>query len=289
MIKKAEEHMRELICGPRKEVNMTLLSEKKLFLFDIDGTIAVGDTLYEGTRPMLDYISSIGGRAYYITNNSTKSNADYVDKFRNAFGLETREEQFITSGYMAIRYLRQRHFGEKIFVVGTASYVAALREAGLHITESPEADTQCVLVAYDDELTYQKLVNACRLLCANDIPFYATNPDLCCPVDFGFIPDCGAISQTIISSTGKTPLYLGKPSPEVVTLCQMDSGFSDAQTLVVGDRLYTDIACGLNAGVDTCVLYTGEATPEEVAHTQYKPTYAFADIQTLLNACLHSY
>jgi len=270
-----------------KEVNMTPLSEKKLFLFDIDGTIAVGNTLYEGTRPMLDYIRSIGGRAYYITNNSTKSNADYVNKFRDVFGLETREEQFITSGYMATRYLLHRHSGEKIFVLGTASYIHALREAGLRVTESPDADVRCVLAAYDDELTYQKLVNACRLLSSNDIPFYATNPDLCCPVDFGFIPDCGAISQMIVSSTGKTPLYLGKPSPEVVTLCQTDSGFDDARTLVVGDRLYTDIACGINAGVDTCVLYTGEATPEEVAHTPYSPTYAFADIQSLLDACLH--
>ncbi len=264
---------------------MTPLSAKKLFLFDIDGTIAVGDTLYEGTRPMLDYIQSIGGKAYYITNNSTKSNADYVKKFRDVFGLETSREQFITSGYMAVRYLQRHHARDKIYVLGTASYITALRGAGLHITESPDADTQCAVVAYDDELTYQKLVNACRLLSTMDIPFYATNPDLCCPVDFGFIPDCGAICQMIASSTGKTPLYLGKPNPKVVSLCQAGSGFGAAQTLVVGDRLYTDIACGINAGVDTCVLYTGEATPDEVAHTQYKPTYAFADIQALLNAC----
>lgn len=242
---------------------MTPLSKKKLFLFDIDGTIAVGNSLYEGTRPMLDYIESIGGKAYYITNNSTKSNGDYVKKFRDVFCLETSREQFITSGYMTMRHLMQHHAQDKIFVLGTASYIASLRNAGLYITESPDDDVNCVVVAYDDELTYKKLVNACRLLSTMDIPFYSTNPDLCCPVEFGFIPDCGAICQMITASTGKTPEYLGKPNPLVVSLCQEDSGFENAQTLVVGDRLYTDIACGINANVDTCVLYTGEATPEE--------------------------
>lgn len=264
---------------------MTPLSEKKLFLFDIDGTIAVGDTLYEGTCPLLDYIQSIGGRAYYITNNSTKSNADYVKKFREAFGLETTENQFVTSGYMTLRFLQQHHSHDKIYVLGTASYIAELRRNGLTVTEEPEPDASCVVVAYDSELTYQKLVNACQLLSTTDIPFYGTNPDLCCPIDFGFIPDCGAICQMITASTDRKPQYLGKPNPEVVALCQTDSGFSDIQTLVVGDRLYTDIACGINAGVDTCVLYTGEATPEEVACTQYKPSYAFADVQALLEAC----
>lgn len=264
---------------------MTPLSEKKLFLFDIDGTIAVGDTLYEGTRPLLDYIQSIGGRAYYITNNSTKSNADYVKKFREAFGLETTENQFVTSGYMTLRFLQQHHSHDKIYVLGTASYIAELRRNGLTVTEEPEPDASCVVVAYDSELTYQKLVNACQLLSTTDIPFYGTNPDLCCPIDFGFIPDCGAICQMITASTGRKPQYLGKPNPKVVALCQADSGFSDAQTLVVGDRLYTDIACGINAGVDTCVLYTGEATPEEVACTQYNPSYAFADVRALLAAC----
>lgn len=267
-------------------LHMAPLSEKRLFLFDIDGTIAVGDTLYHGTRPLLDYIQSIGGKAYYITNNSTRSNADYVRKFRDSFGLETTEEQFVSSGYMTLRFLQQNYSQDRIYVLGTASYIAELRRNGLHITEEPDTGIACMVVAYDSELTYQKLINACKLLSTTDIPFYGTNPDLCCPIDFGFIPDCGSICQMITNSTGRTPKYLGKPNPEIVKLCQKNSGFDDIQTLVVGDRLYTDIACGINAGVDTCVLYTGEATPEEVAHTPYRPTHAFNDIQSLLKACI---
>lgn len=269
-------------------LQMAPLSKKRLFLFDIDGTIAVGDTLYQGTRPLLDYIQSVGGRAYYITNNSTRSNADYVKKFRDSFGLETTEEQFVSSGYMTLRFLLQNYSQDRIYVLGTASYIAELRRNGLDITEEPETGVACMVVAYDSELTYQKLVHACKLLSTTDIPFYGTNPDLCCPIDFGFIPDCGSICQMITASTGRTPKYLGKPNPEVVTLCQENSGFDNSQTLVVGDRLYTDIACGINAGVDTCVLYTGEATPDEVSVTPYRPTYAFDDVQALLEACIAS-
>ena len=98
------------------------LRKKKLFLFDIDGTIAVGDTLYDGSAELLQYIEGIGGKAYYITNNSTKSGADYVQKFRDAFNLETTEEQFITSGYMTLRFLKEHFADKKIYVLGTASF-----------------------------------------------------------------------------------------------------------------------------------------------------------------------
>lgn len=261
-----------------------MLSGKKLFLFDIDGTIAVGDTLYEGSKELLDYIEEIGGKAYYITNNSTKSGADYVKKFKDSFGLTTTEDQFVTSGFMTIRFLKDNFFEKKIFVLGTASFVKELKKNGLHVTEEPESDIACVLVGYDSELTYDKLVKTCQMLSTTEAPFYATNPDLCCPYDFGFIPDCGAICDMLTASTGKTPMYLGKPAKEVCEVCMEQSGFSPEETLVVGDRLYTDIACGINAGVETCVVYTGEATPKEVASSDYKPDYAYADILTFYHA-----
>ena len=263
---------------------MDNLKQKKLFLFDIDGTLAVGNTLYEGSAKLLEYIESIGGKAYYITNNSTKSGADYVAKFRDAFHLETTEDLFITSGYMTIRFLKEHYPSRKIFVLGTCSFIAELRKQGLHITETAEDDIACVVVAYDSELTYEKLTESCKVLSTIDVPFYATNPDLCCPIDFGFIPDCGAICEMLTHSTGKKPMYLGKPSKEVVELCLQLSGFSKEETLVVGDRLYTDIACGINGGVDTCVVFTGEAKEEDIKATPFTPTYAFATISDLLNA-----
>lgn len=265
--------------------DLNRLRSKKLFLFDIDGTLAVGDTLYDGSAKLLSYIDAIGGQAYYITNNSTRSGQDYVEKFRRAFHLETRPEQFITSGYMTLRFLLEHYPKGKIFVLGTASFLAELRKNGLRVTETAQEDIDCLVVAYDSELTYEKLVQACKALHNTDVPFYATNPDLCCPIDFGFVPDCGAICNMLTDATGKKPVYLGKPSPAMVELCLSLSGFSKEETLVVGDRLYTDIACGINGGVDTCVVFTGEAKPEDMVDTPYPADYCFANIKELLAHC----
>lgn len=263
---------------------MTDLKKKKLFLFDIDGTLSIGDTLYDGSRELLEEINARGGKSYFITNNSTRSNLDYVQKFQSAFHLATVQEQFVTSGYMTLRFLKEQFPAQKIFVLGTSSYIQELRRNGLLITEEAESDIACVLVAYDSELNYRKLTKVCQVLLTQDVPFYATNPDLRCPIDFGFIPDCGAICNMITATTDKKPIYLGKPSRQVVDFCLAASGFAPDETLVVGDRLYTDIACGINANVDTCVVYTGEATPEEVASSPYQPSYAFSNIKELLNA-----
>ena len=261
-----------------------MLKNKKLFLFDIDGTIAVGNTLYEGSADLLHYIDKIGGKACFITNNSTKSNADYVKKFSESFQIDAKENQFVTAGYITLLYLKNHYADKKIYCLGTRSFIAELRNAGLSITETCDDDIACALAAYDSELNYEKLTVACEVLSKKDVPFYGTNPDLCCPIDFGFIPDCGAICNMLTAATGKTPIYLGKPSKEVVNLCLKTFGFSKEETIVVGDRLYTDILCGVNAGVDTCVVYTGEATPREVEESSYKPTYSFPTIKDFYEA-----
>lgn len=260
------------------------LSGKKLFLFDIDGTLSVGSTLFDGSMDLLNYIDSVGGRSYYITNNSTNSTDSYIEKFAK-WNIKTTANLFVTAGYVSMLYLKEHFLNDKIFVIGTGSYVGELKKNGLNITEEPEDDVKCVLVAFDNELTYKKTEYACELLLTKDIPYLATNPDLRCPAPFGFVPDCGSICSMIDNTVGRTPLYLGKPNKILVDMCLADSGFSREQTLVVGDRLYTDIACGINGGCDTCAVLTGETSREEIASSQYKPSYTFENVRELLNAC----
>lgn len=259
------------------------LWKKKLFLFDIDGTIALDETVLPGTMELLAHIRGIGGKSIYITNNSTKSRADYVEKFHR-MGIEAAEEDFITASYAACRYLKEHHMGDSIYVAGTRSLVEELKKEGLCVTTDGRDAVQAVLVGYDSELTYGKLVDVCRHLFADPgCAYLATNPDLCCPTGFGSVPDCGAICRMIACAAKRMPLYLGKPNPVIVEYARSQTGFSREETLVVGDRLYTDIAVGIAAGVDTAVVFTGEAKPEDLRDTKYPPTWAFDTVCDLVN------
>ncbi|HIS56372.1 MAG: HAD-IIA family hydrolase [Lachnospiraceae bacterium] len=257
------------------------LKKKKLFLFDIDGTIAVDETVFDGTMDLLSHIRKIGGKSIYITNNSTKSRADYAEKFQR-MGIQAAEEDFITASYAACRYLKEHHSEDRIYVAGTRSLVEELKREGLHVTTDGTDPVQVVLVGYDSELTYGKLVDVCRYLMTNPSCVYlATNPDLCCPTGFGSVPDCGAICGMIACAAGRMPLYLGKPNPVIVEYSLIQTGFSKDETIVVGDRLYTDIAVGIAAEVDTAVVFTGEAKKDDIKSTEYPPTWAFDSVRQL--------
>lgn len=260
-----------------------MLKEKKYFLFDIDGTLAVGETLYDGTKEFLEWIEQNGGRSYYITNNSTKSRKDYVDKFLR-WGIQTEEEQFVTASYAACLYMKEHYEGKKVFVLGTPSFVEELKGFGVCVTEEAEEDVVCVLVGFDDTLRYDKLEKACELLFRKDVDFLGTNPDLRCPSTFGFIPDCGAICGMLRETTEREPYFIGKPNRVIADLCMETSRGCPEEFLVVGDRLYTDIACGINAGLETAVVYTGEADEEEVRTSIWKPDYCFDTIRKLYDA-----
>ena len=138
----------------------------------------------------------------------------------------------------------KKYYGnEKILVAATETYCSELRKAGLNITDQAGDDVDCVLCAYDTELTYEKLVQVCKQLTETKVPWFATNPDLRCPIDFGMIPDCGSICRMITASVGREPEYIGKPAPGMVYACLEETGCTPKQTLLIGDRIYTDMEC----------------------------------------------
>ena len=252
------------------------LSEKRLFLLDMDGTIYLDEQLFDGTRDFLDYVAAIGGRAMYLTNNSSKSVNSYIEKL-GRMGITAAPEDFFTSVNATVRYLKQANVS-LIYAFGTESFQQQLRENGLQITTRLEDDIDCLCVGFDTELTFQKLEDACILL-NRGVEFVATNPDWVCPTWYGSVPDCGSVCEMLFRATGRRPRFIGKPQPDMVELAVKVSGFTKEQTILLGDRLYTDIKSGVNAGVDTVLVLSGEATLEDLEVSDVKPAYVFENIR----------
>ena len=256
------------------------LQSKKLFLLDMDGTIYLDDQLFPGVLEFLALVKERGGRAVFMTNNSSRGIDDYLLKLKR-LGIEAAASDFVTSTDATIEVLQREYPGARLYVLGTQSFQEQLLQAGIRLTDQADDSADILLAAFDRELNYRKLEDACRLL-TRDIPFLATNPDWVCPVSFGFVPDCGSICEMLWRATGKRPRIIGKPQPEMVELALKRSGFRKEETLVIGDRLYTDIACGLNAGVDTAFVLSGEGKEEDIAAMGIRPGAVYPDIAAIL-------
>lgn len=254
--------------------NADALKEKKLFLFDIDGTVALENTLFDGVKELLYRIEAAGGKYVFITNNSSRSASDYVKRMR-LLGVPVSEESFYTSTQAAILLLKERFADGLIYAQGTESFIRELRDGGLAVTESCDESAKAILVGYDTELTAEKMRATCKMLTTCDVPYYATNPDWVCPVGFGYVPDCGSMCFGYEKATGKAPQFIGKPEPLMIECAMRKFGATKSQTVVLGDRLYTDIASGLSAGVDTVCVLSGEVTLEDIEKSEIKPTYVF--------------
>lgn len=255
------------------------LKNKKLWLFDMDGTIYEEERVFDGTLDLLQSITDHGGKYVFITNNSSKSVTDYVKKV-NRLGIPGDESNFFTSAQATILYLKQNHPEAKVYCQGTKSLVKELADAGIDVTETVSA-VDVVLVGFDMELTTEKVRTTCEILSTQDVTYVATNPDWVCPVSFGFIPDCGSICQMIKNATGKWPIFIGKPEPTMVDIVRAKEHRFAEETVVVGDRLYTDIATGLNAGITAVCVLTGEATVEEIKNGDIKPTLTFNSVRDI--------
>ena len=250
-------------------MDKTILASKKLFLFDMDGTLYLGDRLFDFTKPLLQEIRRTGGKYLFMTNNSSKSVADYIKKLEK-LGIASTREDFITSSQATAYYLHKHHEGQKLYVCGTESLKEELRSEGFQVTEDI-ARTDCIVMGFDTELTFQKLWDVSYLLLTRELPYIATNPDLVCPTEFGSVPDCGSVCGMIFNATGKRPVVIGKPSPLMPQLAMDRLGYSKEETCVVGDRIYTDVKSGLNAGITGILVMSGETTPEILAQSEDKP------------------
>lgn len=259
-----------------------LLGGIRLFLFDMDGTLYLGDRLFPFTKELLKTIKESGRRYLFMTNNSARSVVDYIAKLER-LGVAAEYEDFITSSQATIWYLK-RHYAEALlYVCGTESLKQELRAAGFTVTENVDEVT-CIVVGNDTELTFKKLDDISRMLCTRDLPYVATNPDWVCPTEYGSVPDCGSFCEMLFRATGKRPFFIGKPEALMPQLAMERTGYGKEETAVVGDRIYTDIKSGLNAGTVSVLVMSGETTEEILQASEDKPDVVLRDAGEILTA-----
>ncbi len=250
---------------------MERIKNIKCFLFDMDGTINLGNTLIPGMEGFFDKLVAAGKQFYLVTNNSSQGHAHYVRKM-SGMGIKVTEEEVLISTDAMVYYLQKAKPGARLFVLGTAPMQQRLVEKGFILCDSLEDEIDYVVVGFDQTLSYERLTIACRLI-DKGVPYVATHPDVRCPIEGGeFIPDCGAFMECIKSATGKSPLVItGKPYGYMVETVMAQTGFKKEEMAMVGDRLATDIAFGLNNDILSIMVLTGEATMGDVEQGNIKP------------------
>lgn len=255
---------------------MKNLKKLRLFLLDMDGTIYLDNRLFDGVTDFLEYIKSIGGRYIFLTNNSSKSVDKYIKKLAS-LGITATADDFFTSTDATALYLKKKEYN-KIYAFGTTSFKEQLKRADLPITDKLEDGIDCLCMGFDTELTFKKLEDACILLGRN-VDYIATNPDWVCPTWYGYVPDCGSVCEMLYNATKRRPTFIGKPEPTMALLAMEKTGFTPQETALIGDRLYTDIACGVNAGVNSVFVLSGEGTMEDLEKSDVKPDFVYKNIK----------
>jgi len=193
-------------------------------------------------------------------------------------GCPITRDQIMTSGDVTIEYLNTCRPGKTVYLMGTESLKDSFRSAGIPLLQEEQPDI--VVAAFDMELTYHKLERTCTYL-RRGAEFLATHPDINCPTADGFIPDLGAFCAAISLSTGCKPKYLGKPSAETVDMVLSRTGFSRDEVAFVGDRLYTDVAVGVNNGAAGLLVLSGETKMEDVPASPVQPHGIFRDLKDI--------
>ena len=240
------------------------LSKIKRLALDMDGTIYLGSTLFPFTIDFLDSMKNAGVGYSFLTNNPTKSVADYLKKLEG-MGIHADNDNMYTTSLAAIDYIKSHYpQARRLFLLGTPSMISQFEKAGFECcSDDPDDVPDVLVVAFDPTLVYSRLCRA-SWWASQGIPYVATNPDRVCPTDQRTIlVDCGSICRCIESASGRKPdITLGKPDPNMLYGIMDKYGLKPEEVAMVGDRIYTDTATAHNAGAFGVLVLSGETTLE---------------------------
>ncbi|WP_255417169.1 HAD-IIA family hydrolase [Proteiniphilum sp. X52] len=257
------------------------------FALDMDGTIYNGGTLFPFTIPFLDFLKKNGIGFSFLTNNPSKSTADYLAHLEK-IGIKATKEEMYTSAQATIDYIKVHHPEvQRLFMLGTPSMIREFEEAGFVSTADDADDVPDMLVVgFDMSLVYSRLCRA-SWWASLGIPYIATNPDWVCPTDKPTVlVDCGSICACIESASGRKPdIVIGKPDPRMLSGILDRYALQPYEVAMVGDRIYTDVRMAHNAGAVGILVMSGETTLEIVGKSDLKPDIIaenLAEIQEML-------
>lgn len=245
-------------------------------IFDLDGTLYIGNTFIDGVSETVKKLKQDGKYLFFVSNNSSKNKSYYINKLEK-LDIQLSQDQIILSTDGIINYCLEKNIKE-VYVLGTQTLQAEFQKNNINpVSEKPEY----VIIGYDTELNYQKITTACKYI-NQGADILLTHPDIFCPTEQGPIPDVGAIAEMITISTGKNPVKVfGKPNPETLSTLIQNKQINPSTTLIVGDRLHTDIKLAQNTGCYSMVVLSGETNREQLENTTITPDFILKSVKDI--------
>lgn len=257
----------------------TLLAKKQVVLFDLDGTLYLGAKVLPGAVELVSRLQEQGKRVFFFTNNSSRSETDYVKKLKS-MGFQVSKNDIVMSTHSLISGLKKRRI-RKVFLLGTPSMRIMLRRNGILCLASPKT-AKAVVVGFDKTLTYKKLLLASQAI-AKGLPYFVTHPDYFCPTEFGPEPDCGSFALVLEKTTKKKPQEIfGKPNPAMIKEVQKRARCKKSEMIMLGDRLMTDIEMARKSKIDSIFVLSGDNNFADIGKLKVKPSAVVRSVKNLL-------